>query len=88
MGDSVQLRDGDTLLVIAKGGSVIAHTRDIALSHAEFVRRTFGTLPEGAWVGTIQKAGGEVIPFNSRTFYGNQMPASREVVDAVRLMFK
>jgi len=83
----VQLRDGDTLLAIVKDGKVTAHTRDIALSHAEFVRRTFGALPDGAWVGTIRKADGDVMPFNSRTFYGNQLPAPREVVDAVRAMF-
>jgi hypothetical protein len=83
----VSLRDGDTLLAIVQDGKVTAHTRDIALSHAEFVRRSFGKLPDGAWVGTIRKANGEVVPFNSRTFYGNQLPASQDVVDAVRAMF-
>ena len=83
----VQLRDGDTLLAIVKDGKVTVHTWDIALSHAEFVLRTLGELPDGAWVGTIRKANGEVMPFNSRTFYGNQLPAPQEVVDAVRAMF-
>jgi hypothetical protein len=87
MATPVQLRDGDTLLAIVQDGKVTAHTWDIALSHAEFVRRTLGALPDGAWVGTIRKASGEVTPFNSRTFYGNQLPAPREVVDAVRGMF-
>jgi hypothetical protein len=84
----VQLRDGDTLLAVVKDGQVTAHTWDIALSHAEFVRRTLGELPAGAWVGTIRKANGEVMPFNSRTFYGNQLPAPQAVVDTVRGMFE
>ncbi len=83
----VQLRDGDTLLAIVKADKEIVHTWDIALSHAEFVRRTMGELPAGAWVGTVRKADGEVMPFNSRTFYGNQLPASQDVVDAVRAKF-
>ena len=84
----IRLHDGDTLLAIAKDGVVVAHTRDIALSHAEFVRRTFGSLPEGAWIGTIRKGDGEVTPFNSRTFYGNQLPAPPDVISAVRAMFE
>jgi hypothetical protein len=88
MADAVSLQNGDTLLAIVKDGRVIAHTRDIALSHAEFVRRTVGELPVGAWVGTVRKADGEVIPFNSRTFYGNQLPAPDHVVAAVRAMFR
>jgi hypothetical protein len=88
MGPPIQLRDGDTLLAVAKDGVVVAHTWDIALSHAEFVRRTFGSLPEGAWIGTIRKGDDEVTPFNSRTFYGNQLPAPADVIRAVRAMFE
>lgn len=84
----VHLNDGDSLLVIVQEGKVIAHTWNIALSHAEFVRRTFGELPDGAWVGTIQKADGEVTSFNSRTFFGNQLPAPQEAWDAVKAMFQ
>jgi hypothetical protein len=84
----VTLRDGETLLAVVRDGQVVASTRDIALSHAEFVRRTFGSLPEGAWVGTIRKSDGEVTPFNSRTFYGNQLPAAPAVIDAVRMNFR
>jgi hypothetical protein len=87
MATTVTLRDGDTLLAIVKDGRVTAHTWDIALSHAEFVRRTVGKLPDGSWVGTIRKVDIEVIPFNSRTFYGNQLPASAQVIEAVRAMF-
>jgi hypothetical protein len=85
---SVHLRDGQSHLAIVQDGKVIAHTWNIALSHAEFVRRSFGQLPEGAWVGTVQKGDGEVMAFNSRTFYGNQLPAPQEVWDAVKAVFQ
>jgi hypothetical protein len=88
MADVIQLRDGDSLLAIVQGNEVMAHTRDIALSHAEFVKRTTGTLPASAWVGTIRKADDEVMAFNSRTFYGNQLPAQHEVVSAVKSRFR
>lgn len=82
-----QLRDGDTLLAIVQEGKVAAHTSDIALSHMEFLRRTLGELPQGAWIGTIRKARGEIMVINSRTFYGNQLPAPQAVIDAVRAVF-
>jgi hypothetical protein len=68
-------------------GKVRVHTSDVSLSHAEFVRRTFGNLPSGAWVGTVRKSGGEVVAMNSRTFYQNQLPAPQAVVDAIRAEF-
>ena len=83
----VRLQNGDTLLAIVKDGQVIADTWNIALSHAEFVRRSFGLLPEGAWVGTIQKEDGEVMSFNSWTFYGNQLPAPQHVWDTIKAKF-
>jgi hypothetical protein len=39
-------------------------------------------------VGTIRKAGGVVMALNSRTFYGNQVPAPQSVIDAVRVAFR
>jgi hypothetical protein len=85
---SRRLRDGDTLLASVQNGAMIAHTFDIALSHAEFVKRSLGRLPEGAWVGTIRKTGREVVAVNSKTFYGNQLPAPHEVQLAVRAKFR
>jgi hypothetical protein len=82
------LQDGAALLVIVKHGALLHHTHDVALSHAEFVRRSAGTLPEGAWVGTIRKTGGEVIAMSSRTFYGNQLPAPLDVMQAIRARFR
>ena len=48
------------------------------LSHAEFVSRTVGTLPEGAEVVTIGKYQGQVAAFNSMTFSGNQGLAAQD----------
>ena len=40
----IHLDDGQTHLAIVQDGKVIAHTWNIALSHAEFVGQTFGRL--------------------------------------------
>jgi len=82
------LRDGDTRLAVVRDGQLVVDTADVTLSHAEFVSRALGTLPEGAWVGTIRKANGVVMALNSRTFYGNQVPAPQGVLDAVRAVFR
>ncbi len=82
------LREGDTRLAVVRDGRLLVESADITLSHAEFVRRALGSLPEGAWVGTIRKAGGVVMALNSRTFYGNQVPAPQPVIDAVRVAFR
>jgi hypothetical protein len=82
------LRDGDTRLAVVRDGRLMVETADVTLSHAEFVSRALGTLPEGAWVGTIRKANGVVMALNSRTFYGNQVPAPPSVLDAVRAAFR
>jgi hypothetical protein len=86
--NAIRLRDGDTLLASVKGNTLIAHTFDVALSHAEFVKRSFGVLPEGAWVGTIRKVGRQVVAINSKTFYGNQLPAPQSVQEVVRTSFR
>jgi hypothetical protein len=84
----IKLRDGDALLASVQGERVIAYTFDIALSHREFVIRNLGTLPEGAWVGTIRKFGGVVIAVNSRTYYENQLPAPQPVLDVIHENFR
>ncbi len=85
---SRRLRDGDTLLASVQNDVLIAHTFDIALSHAEFVKRSLGQLPEGAWVGTIRKTGRHVVAVNSKTFYGNQLPAPQAVQKVVQANFR
>ena len=82
------LAPGATLLAIVKEGMLLHYTGNIALSHAEFVKRSMGTLPEGAWVGTVQKQGKVVVTMNSKTYYGNQMPAPQAVEDAIHAVFK
>jgi hypothetical protein len=84
----IELADGAACLVLVKDSKVVHHTGDLALSHAEFVRRTAGTLPEGAWVGTIRKFSGEIVALGSRTFYGNQLPAPPEVMAAIHALFR
>lgn len=86
--DAVELREGETRLAVVHDGRVVAQTGDITLSHAELVRRTVGTLPEGGWVGTLRKSAGAIVAMNSRTFYGNQLPAPGAVLDVVRAAFR
>lgn len=83
-----KLRDGEARLVAVLGEVILAHTPDVSLSHAEFVRRSLGELPQGAWVGTIRRSAGEVVAVNSRTFYGNQLPAPANVTEVIRIAFE
>jgi len=49
MDDRIKMRNGDALLIIVKNGEVIHYTSNMSLPHVEFVRRSTGQLPEGAW---------------------------------------
>jgi len=82
------LAEGQTFLAVVKDGEIIAKTSDIALSHAEFVRRSLGTLPDAAHVITFGKLKGEIIALNSKTFHGNQLPASQSVLDLLNSLFR
>lgn len=64
MNEKVPMHDGDTILVMVKDGKVIHYSWNMALPHVEFVRRKTGTLPDGAWVGTVSKLDG-VLPPNT-----------------------
>lgn len=86
--DKVQMRDGDAILVMVKGGEVIHHSWNMSLPHVEFVKRATGELPEGAWVGTVSKLDGEVAAITSKYFFGYQLPAPPEVAEAVRKTFE
>ena len=88
MPDKIQLRDGDAVLVMVKDNKVIHYTPNMSLPHVEFVRRATGSLPEGAWVGTISKLHGEIAVITSKYFFGYQMPAPDNVTQAVRQMFE
>jgi hypothetical protein len=58
------------------------------MPHVEFVRRSVGKLPEGAWVGTISKIDGEIAAISSKSFYGYQLPAPEWVYRTVKAAFK
>ena len=82
------MHDGETWLVMVKDGAVIHHTWDMSLPHIEFMKRSTGELPEGAWVGTVSKIDGDVAVISSKYFFGYQMPAPLEVAEAVNRTFK
>ena len=48
MSEKIKMRDGDAILIMVKDGSVIHHTFNMSLPHAEFVKRATGKLPDGA----------------------------------------
>jgi hypothetical protein len=60
----------------------------MSLPHVEFVRRATGELPQGAWVGTVSKLGGEIIAVTSKYFFDYQLPAPAEVNAAVQRRFQ
>jgi hypothetical protein len=88
MNDKIKMRDGDAILIMVKDGKVIHFSPNMSLPHSEFVKRTTGKLPEGAWVGTASKLDGEVAAISSKHFFGYQLPAPHDVADAVRKMFE
>lgn len=83
----IEIGDGQTLLVIVQGDRVVDHTWAM-MPHVEFVRRSVGELPHGAWVGTISKIDGELAVISSKTFYGCQLPAPDWVARTVKTVFK
>ncbi len=88
MAGKIKMRDGDAILVMVKDGEVLHFSPNMSLPHVEFVKRTTGQLPAGAWVGTVSKLDGEVAAISSKYFFGYQLPAPPEVADAVRRNFE
>ena len=88
MSEKVRMRDGDAILVMVKEGRVLHHSWNMGLPHVEFVRRTTGDLPTGAWVGTVSKLDGEVRAMSSKHFFNYQLPAPPDVDAAVRETFE
>ena len=88
MSDKIKMRDGDTMLIMVKGGEVIHFTPNMSLPHSEFVKRATGELPAGAWIGTVSKLDGEVAAISSKHFFGYQLPAPPEVWEAVQRRFE
>jgi len=83
----ITLRNGQAMLVMVKDGLVI-HVGDMGLPHVEFVRRATGTLPEGAWVGTVSKIDDEIMGITSKHFYGYQLPGPEDVDRALKQRFE
>jgi hypothetical protein len=88
MNERVKMREGDTMLIMVKDGVVIHFTPNMSLPHSEFVKRTTGQLPTGAWVGSVSKLEGGVVAITSKHFFGYQLPAPTEVMEAVRRTFE
>jgi len=84
----IPIREGYYFLIIVQGEEVTHFTPDFGLSHAEFVKRSTGTLPEGAWVGSATKNDGLLSAVNSFTFYHNQLPAPEGMQRAVLKKFR
>ena len=87
MRDKIQMRDGDAILVMVKDRAVVHHSWNMSLPHVEFVRRSTGELPEGAWVGTVSKLDGEIMAMTSKYFFDYQLPAPAVVDAAIRERF-
>jgi hypothetical protein len=84
----VKIRNGETMLIMARDGAVIHFTPDMSWPHSEFVKRTTGKLPEGAWVGTVSKLDGQVAAISSKHFFGYQLPGPDWVQTAVKNTFE
>lgn len=84
MSEKIKMRDGDTMLIMVKDGTVIHFTPNMSLPHVEFVRRATGVLPAGAWVGTVSRLDGKVAAISSKYFFGYQLPGPDWVQAAVR----
>jgi hypothetical protein len=82
------MRNGDTILIMAKDGKIAHFNPNMSLPHVEFVRRTTGELPEGAWVGTASKLDGEIAAISSKYFFGYQLPGPDWVQKAVQDFFE
>jgi hypothetical protein len=85
--EPIEIGDGQTFLIIVQGEQVLEYTWAM-MPHAEFVKRTVGKRPEGAWVGTVSKIDGEIGVISSKTFYGYQLPAPDWVSKTVKATFK
>ena len=85
--EKIEICDGLYFLIIFQNGQVSHCTANVSLSHADFVKRSDGKLPAGAWVGSVTKNDGFLTAINSYTFYQNQLPASPEIQKIVHDKF-
>jgi hypothetical protein len=86
--EKIKMHDGDAILIMVKNGELIHFSPNMSLPHVEFVKRTTGKLPEGAWVGTVSKVDGRIAAMTSKYFFGYQLPAPPDVAEAVQENFE
>ncbi|MCW1883540.1 hypothetical protein OKA04_02300 [Luteolibacter flavescens] len=84
----IHIREGYYYLIIVENEVVTHHTANFGLSHVEFVKRSVGELPDGAWVGSATKNDGRLSAVNSFTFYRNQLPGPESTQRAVFKKFR
>lgn len=82
------LPESEGVLAVIKDGKILASSRNTLMSHAEFVKRNIGTLPEGAEVVTIGKLDGQITALLSQGIHGRTLPASQAAIDAARNVYK
>jgi len=81
--------EGESVLAVVKDGTILRYTTDITLSHAEFVRRAVGVLPEGAEAVTIGKYNGVISAMTSSYFNAGQPGIASEAAQvAARSAFR
>ena len=88
MAAKIKMHNGDALLIMVQAGNVTHFTHNLSLPHVEFVRRTTGELPPGAWVGTVSRLDGQVAAISSKYFFGYQLPGPEWVQAAVQKRFE
>ena len=82
------MRDGDAILVMVRNGADLHFSWNMGLPQVEFVKRTAGELPAGAWAGTVSKFDGQVAAMSSKYFFGYQLPAPPEVAEVISSNFE
>ena len=75
--EKIRMRDGDSILVMVKDGTVIHYSPNMSLPHVEFVRRTTCELPERAWIGTVSKLDGQLMAITRSTSFVISSTAER-----------
>jgi len=86
--EKIKMRDGDAILIMVRDGEVIHHSWNMGLPHVELVKRSTGTVPPGAWVGTVSKMDGKLMAITSKHFFGYQLPAPSDVDAAIHRRFE
>jgi RHS repeat-associated protein len=88
-GSRINLKEGSAFIAVVSKDGKIAGTGSIASSHAALVQKVFGgNLPQGATAVTVGKLNGQIFVQTSRTFSGNQLPAAKHVIEAIKKKYE